>query len=435
MSEIKEVDLRRRCMGPEANAAACGELGRFLAGQGRLKEAIVLLESAIDDPQEFFRSWVVLLLAWIDDGSVSKALTFLQSRPPQLSWMLRFHFLKEAARTRRFDIIESIHRTSDPNTVEAMIDSFWLAYAEFHRRRHDQAVDLFHEAAAMGQAAWNKGIRLRFIPDFIAVGAPLLSSRELARLDLSPDEVSPQPCLQWIETKDQSEVRNGPVVVIGCDERYFLRFSDECLTAMRRNGFSRCHIHLAGCGSEARALMPKLRSRFPELAINFTVEPQPAVNRLVYYSSCRFLYAPQLMEYYQTDLVITDIDSSLTTNANLLPDFLGDHDIGAYFVADTMPWLTFLAGLVWCRPTPATKKFLRLVANALSAMLPFRTEWMLDQAVLYCVNQHLVSQGDLRSQDFAAVTNQNIEWVLAPLTTSEEKSELRNLVLKEYAKC
>lgn len=421
---MADIDLLRQLTGANTPPATLGSLGRSLLAKGRPLEAIPLLWQAIRDSAEINLSLYPLLSALLDTGQAGQALWLLRSPPKEQQWEMRFHFLQEAVLAKRFDLVETMLKHSSDATIERMIDEFWLALVRYRTGRHDEAVRLFRRAGALSRCAWAEGFHLWFIPAFTAVGETLLDGQELAELEAEADTGS-EP-LEWIRRPEPDPLKSGPVVVMGCDEKYFIRFADDSLRGVIDGGvFDRCHIHVAGCGDECRLLMETLRDRHSEISLDFSTGPRPSENVLVHYASCRFFIAEYLMRFYDSDLVIVDIDSKMNGNMPALLELMKGNDIGAFCDKTTLPWLSVLAGVVCLNNNERTHRYLRILSRALRNRIQAAPLWMVDQSALYCVMSYLQSTDSLRVASFGEETGHKLEWALEPLIDGEGKKELR----------
>lgn len=419
-----EADLRRQLAERPGSAAAQGALGRLLVARGNAEEAVPLLRQAVEDATEFSACCFPLLIALIGSGRCEQALAFMDRYPEGVRAELRFHLHKEAVLAERFDVVEALWNRRAAAPVERLIDGFWKAVVLYREGRHDDAVANFHGAAALGRALWQQGLRYPFIAHFTQFGATLADAKEMAEIEAQPPILG-RP-VEWLQDEQPGAARTGPVVVMGCDEGYFVRFAENCLSGLAEGSFTaRCHFHVVGCGADGQGLIRRLRDSFPGLHLGFTAEPAPASAHLVHYASCRFFVAAELMDHYRSDLVITDVDSRPTRNIHALSDLMVDHDVGAFANGMAMPWLAFAAGLVWCRDTEATRRFLQLSAGIIRRRIDKSPLWMLDQAALFCAKTYLQSHGALRFRDFRASTGWEVGEVLETIPTAEEKRALR----------
>ncbi|GAB6052363.1 hypothetical protein JCM17960_11830 [Magnetospira thiophila] len=176
---------------------------------------------------------------------------------------------------------------------------------------------------------------------------------------------------------------DGPLVLACCDEAYFIAYGQrflDTLSAVRPG--TAILLHIIGPNDDGNGLRDQLSRAHPNLLFSFEdglLTPAIAASR-------RFQIAQAVRVFYDTDLILSDVDSAFGEN---LPRLLAAAEKAPLALIgrplQLAPSLLFSAAFVWLRRgSPVATRFLAEAARYLGAKLadPF-CPWTVDQAALY----------------------------------------------------
>lgn len=118
---------------------------------------------------------------------------------------------------------------------------------------------------------------------------------------------------------------------------------------------------------------------------SFEETPTIVMEKRTYYACARFLHANKIMERYESDILIMDIDLILKDDPTLYLTFLHQYDVSmpvSSGIISLCPWRRFLGGNVYLKNNLLARHFLRSVHKYISAHLDQPTSWTLDQNAL-----------------------------------------------------
>lgn len=169
-------------------------------------------------------------------------------------------------------------------------------------------------------------------------------------------------------------------VVAACDSIYLLEHGPAFInSAVYNSNF--VHIHVVNPSIEAEKFMQKYNGK----NVKFSTNIEENVNK-AYYSCLRFLVAPDLLNYYDS-LLILDIDAVIRKQ---LTTFKSDYSL---FLRDPLPGTTgyenyatrVAAGSVFINKNGI--EFIRAVKDFI--INNFNGQWFIDQFSLYAVHEKL----------------------------------------------
>ena len=388
----------------------------------RLEEAESLLRHAIEDPKSSFEFRLCYLEVLAKQNKCEMALKFIECYPDPLCNEILFNLLDKLLRDRCHYAVDFILGVKCSEKFQKNIFTFWRAASLYCREDCARSIDLFQVTAVEGAVAWNSGNRSPYIQGYMVPGITLPKVQEIRRAEQELDE---SPNLEWIFSSLKQQ-DHPPITVISGNDRYVLRFVDQALEGLHASGFPPvCHIHLIGGSPAVYECIQALHVRFPGSIVGITVEPVPAHNALTYFASARFLIARSLLQHYQADLIITDIDSAFTPAVTGLKGVMESFDLGFYRQSPrSLPWIDCLCGLVYVRRTNGAHRFLRGFGSILRQKINDGAPWMVDQGCLYSSFVYFSEVG-VQICDFGEKTGHPINHVLASLCTYEEKKAIR----------
>lgn len=176
----------------------------------------------------------------------------------------------------------------------------------------------------------------------------------------------------------------GHVMVASCNGLYFDIFAEAyCRAIDRTMDGVLVHLHVMEPEPGSLERAESLAATLSRTVLNISWEPSHPRRGRSYFASNRFLIAPQLLDLYGRDLLISDVDIEFTTDmAPLIPRLAGQ-DFACYAYAGFGPASRYIAYLTWFSQAHG-----RAIADVVGRFVHSKLHiqpphsWMLDQAAL-----------------------------------------------------
>lgn len=209
------------------------------------------------------------------------------------------------------------------------------------------------------------------------------------------------PRLEWIQTSIPTDPQ-FPVVLYSADPRFLKRYFPQLAFYMALFPEFTYHVHIVAERDEAEETMDlcagllsmilRLRDLEPDaVTIDWSRSrvPDDIGLQTTYYACARYLIAPQLMDAYQQDIWIQDVDLLPTGDIRTVPGRSQGADVMLHMsqrMNGIIPWRRYLAGNVLVRRTDNGRAVLDATARYLRSFLHRENSWCLDQnALVYAV--------------------------------------------------
>lgn len=267
----------------------------------------------------------------------------------------------------------------------------YLAAIDFYFGRKSDALQGFERAAYLADPmVMNQPLMFRS-----AYGCYSVKSLNSMTSILEGPQRVPAPVIALSKAKPRDLV-----FLIGCDDGYFNRFSSSFLgTLYATNDNLTVHFHIIGDEQsirEQRAVLAREIRKDRKISLEFSFEEKPAHGNKTYFALSRFVIASQIMQHYQSDLVIGDIDAAVIGDLRRVQTHVGDSDVGV----DTnnspdafrkFPWNSISGCYLYIRHTPKGLEYAQAISRLmLETFNPSSPKtWWLDQSVLYCVTYYM----------------------------------------------
>ena len=152
--------------------------------------------------------------------------------------------------------------------------------------------------------------------------------------------------IKKILTSDKSNKKKC-FVLISCDFKYFKIFSEHYISNFRLNNSHLIHFHIISNEPKLKIIneFDRLQKIYKNLGLS--IESEKKKKNIVFITLSRFIVSNKLMNYYESDVFINDID--FTPTYNLEPIFKkmsnSKCNIGLYDADQRIPWTRFAAGI------------------------------------------------------------------------------------------
>ncbi|MFJ4397487.1 tetratricopeptide repeat protein [Pseudomonas sp. NPDC089396] len=301
---------------------------------------------------------------------------------------------RERDKSLRDGIIKELQAICD-NNIEIHGEQPWsLLYAgaiQFYSNSVKDALKTFEMAASLADPmAANK-------PFLFKSAYGCYSTKSFITLNsiLSRPRRVPEPEISLGEKKGRDLV-----MLIGCDDGYFNRFSSSFLgTLFETNDNLTVHFHIIGNESsvseQQKKLVRELR-KDRKIPIEYSFENKPTHENKTYYALSRFIIAHQIMNHYKCGVVIGDIDAAVTGNLHSVKSYVGESDAGvdATYNVDAFrkfPWNAISGCYLYINNTRLGLQYAETMSHLmLDTFDPASPKtWWLDQSILYCATFYI----------------------------------------------
>jgi hypothetical protein len=200
---------------------------------------------------------------------------------------------------------------------------------------------------------------------------------------------------------------SGAIVLISCSDGYLNVFGDYYIRTFRRNNSNIIHFHVLSDNVEAtRARMTSLQKKYTD--IGYSVEPIASRSQ-TYITLARFLICRDLMNYYRSDVLVSDIDFNADFDLNSITQEIisKEFDIGLCDLGCSLPWGKFAVGFSYFRvDNRASDVFLDLLSRYLTSLYAEGGFFSMDMAGVVLISEYMQARGDeFRMLDIGRLIN------------------------------
>jgi hypothetical protein len=235
------------------------------------------------------------------------------------------------------------------------------------------------------------------IPEFVRVAyniRDLASIDELLVVDGPFCTVTPPPAVVGGTTVSGGG-RRDPIVLISCSWGYLDVFGDYYIRTFRRKNANIIHFHVLADDLETtREYLVALQRRHANVC--FSIEPILGESQ-TYITLARFLICRDLMESYNSDVLISDIDFRADFDLGSIDRELRSqgYDFGLCDAGYSVPWGKFSVGFSYFRfGNYATSVYLDLLSRYLVSLYSDGGFFSLDQSGALLIYEYMQARGD-----------------------------------------
>jgi hypothetical protein len=223
--------------------------------------------------------------------------------------------------------------------------------------------------------------------------------RELADLDelLMADSLSTtSPSLSGVLDRKPDTGTSPPdvIVLISCSEGYLRAFADYYIRTFLRRNSNIIHFHVIAEDVEAaRDYLGSLRKKY--FNIRYSIEPLAGRSQ-TYITLSRFLLCHDVMNHYNCDVLISDIDLQIDFDLSSLGSELKSKsfDFGLCDMGYSVPWAKFAAGFCYFRVANiATDVYLRMLSRHLASLHAEGGYFSMDMTGVSLIHEYMQARG------------------------------------------
>jgi len=189
-----------------------------------------------------------------------------------------------------------------------------------------------------------------------------------------------------LATSVQPADKQDFVISSACDEKYVDAFVEAEVLSLDALGQARIfHLNIIGGSQACVGKIDAIRARLKHVTLNYTMERAPQPCSTTYLACSRFVNALSIMDIYDQDLLISDVDIVFFADVNRLASCMQAHDVGCMFFENTLPWLRHFATEVYVKNNPQGRQYLMVLGNYCLKKLEQNRYWTLDQMAMFCI--------------------------------------------------
>lgn len=192
---------------------------------------------------------------------------------------------------------------------------------------------------------------------------------------------------------DIQNLNQSSVILMSCDYGYFCAYAEKTIENASRVG-NLLHFHLVIPHEEVLAHLDERVYKNKNIGISYEIFEAHNTNK-TYYSISRYLILKDIIDLYQCNIIVCDIDIDLKENVDYLSSALGDQKIGLISNDGDLPWITYMAGFNFFGRKTVLSSFVSDLISIIELLfLSGRDLWTLDQVALLLAVESQEKTGD-----------------------------------------
>lgn len=181
---------------------------------------------------------------------------------------------------------------------------------------------------------------------------------------------------------DIQDINQSSVLLMSCDYGYFCAYADKTIENASLSG-NLIHFHLIVSDESMLTTLDIDLYRNKNIGITYEVYREDESVNKTYYSIARYLILRDIIELYQRNIIVCDIDIELRDNIDYLSTSIAEQKIGLITNGGDLPWITYMAGFnFFGRKTKDSNFVIKLIMILKLLYESGRDLWTLDQVAL-----------------------------------------------------
>jgi len=385
-----------------------------------------LYQNLRDDPAVEIH-WIKLVLALLSLGWREQLFQLCQVRQDQFSDgpHLLFKALSHATSQKQKRRIFQMSNSAPQGTPLTIVFDYYAGCLSLLEDDYQRGFALLGRAAAVAQQYKDLFNADEYLSNIIIQNFLIKPPKDVNATDLSwPREGL--PAFEWGESAERHKGNiDGPIIMACCNDTYHHRFGQEFIDTLTPEGH--IHIHVANASPEMRA---QLEKDAVDKRLSYSYEDSGSLGIGHYYAVMRFLNARSIMEYFNSDLVILDIDCEGISDFPDLIKMSQAYDVTYFRTGEYMPWLDHHAAYIYLTNSPGGQAYSERLRAYIAAKLE-KACWMLDQSSMCSLYNFYLSNGSMDGETpvnlhaFKRSEGHDFWKYFTPSGTPEEKWEYR----------
>lgn len=408
-----------------------------LLRQRRHREAGALLASMIAAAPGDRVAWTLLALAFALGREMPRLFGLIAARQTHFGDGLRFFhdFLSDRFQSGDDALIDAVAAATAENSTLAAVATYFAGCAAAARGDAPTAIASLSHASAIAACADGQFRGDRHLLAVLQDGLLLADDETLDRLEhqVPINAAGLVPAAPTFAAAPFRPPAERFVFLAACNEPYLDRFGEGAIRALDAQGIPTIfHLHIVAPSDALPEKIARLRAMGRVIDVHYSSEHFDAAaagarRSAIYYACSRFIHAQQIMDRYERDALICDIDVDDFGDIRRAAAIMERFDIGWFERARMPPPLTCSAGFVYLRRTGPTWRCNELLTKLIRQKLADCAFWTLDQAALYSVSRYMARRHpSFRIADFTRDIGVELETFLHSAGTAEEKWAIRD---------
>lgn len=360
--------------------------------QRRFSDAETLFRQFLENPANLEQGAIMLLFALIWQNKVDEIHDLVEhSEHTQHYQTVLYDALMHYAKQNRFDVIITLsNRSALKHVYLRAILEFIIGCAKAGSGDTNAAAPHFQNAYAITHTAETPLALADNMDLLFKAGWNIEDDAFVARI-MNDEALNARKSGRLIEqnilpTSAPSADKPDFIIYSACDEKYVDAFVEAEVLSLDALGQARIfHLNIIGGSAACAGKIDVLRARLKHVTLNYTLEREPPSPSTTYLACSRFVNALTIMDLYDQDVLISDVDIVFFEDVNRLPSFMQAHDVGCMFFENSFPWLRHFATQVYVKNNPQGRQYLMALGNYCLQKLDEQRYWTLDQSAMYCI--------------------------------------------------
>lgn len=360
--------------------------------QQRFTDAETLFCQFVEDPDNLEQGGIMLLFALIWQNKIDDIHALVKDSEHWRHYQSAFYdALMHFAKQNRFDVIITLSKHLAPKHVfiRAIIE-FIIGCAKAGPGDTNAAAPHFQTAYAITHNSEAPLVLVENLEHLFKAGWNVEDDAFVARV-MNDEKLNAKKVGLLVEhnilaTSVQAADKQDFVIYSACDEKYVDAFVEAEVLSLDALGQARIfHLNIIGGSQACVGKIDAIRARLKHVTLNYTMERAPQPCSTTYLACSRFVNALSIMDIYDQDLLISDVDIVFFADVNRVASCMQAHDVGCMFFENTLPWLRHFATQVYVKNNSQGRKYLMALGNYCLKKLEQNRYWTLDQMAMYCI--------------------------------------------------
>ena len=416
-----------------------------LVQQRRYSEAAPLLSQICGTGSADLTSWVMLGLCLLGLNKTAQLMGLIELRHRQANdgmKLLNDCLLMAQQWPDRTPVRRMIDQIPE-NSALVVIGRYVSGLMHAQDGEVDRGLAQVIEAARLTGVLPEELAREPYVKTIAVEGALLGSFADVARFAAeSPSRlftklgVQPEATFVGCVAHDPTE----PCVFLSsCDERYLDRFGETVVRALDATGARTIyHLHVVDPSPLLGDKIARLQRLCSGLALRYSTEvyagKDDGYTRAEYYACSRLIRLPEIMEHYERDIFMWDVDMNGIRDLRALLGAMEGFDLGYFHMSNTRLTLAAHLATAYFSNTEAMRQCAGVIRNYILAKWATSPFWLLDQAAVYCSSQYLAAgTPSFRIRDFGVAPGGAFCEHIDVASSAEEKQRMRKVAGKQAA--
>lgn len=282
-----------------------------------------------------------------------------------------------------------------------LLKNYNLPFADFLAGRHYSVLQNRNEAAILFQ-------------NFLSYEVPfekLLISIGISTYFDIKDEIEDIPKVNSPIFIDKQPVNyTNTAIIVSVDINYLRKYGPQLFVSIIALKKYQVHIHVIGDYSDSTDAINEAKELFNKILLFYKTEKEVRIptfstesipdfvkDDITYYACSRFVHANSFKNWFNTDILIIDVDFLITDDLKNMMKKISNYDVALTLtegITSMTPWTRAMGGTLYLNHNSRSEKFIEYTRNYILYGLSFENSWILDQNALCYAQEKLSSKDD-----------------------------------------